>query len=82
MKSPRRDASALRPAARAFSSSRTGGRQGPAERDGLGRVGDTTHGGLAFAEDWFVSWSESPVLTYRSHLAPSGSVTQVSTLVA
>ena len=29
-----------------------------------------------------VSWSESPVLTYHSHLAPSGSVTQVSTLVA
>ena len=29
-----------------------------------------------------VSWSASPVLTYHSHRAPSGSVTQVSTLVA
>src|SRR5690606_23355002 len=31
---------------------------------------------------WFVSWSASPVLTYHSHLAPSGSVTHVSTLEA
>ena len=34
------------------------------------------------AMTWFDICSASPVLTYHSHLAPSGSVTQVSVLVA
>ena len=47
-----------------------------------GTVVGAQHVPLSAPRTWLVICSASPVLTYHSHLAPSGSVTQVSVLVA